>query len=408
MARISPLQQRHENAGAAFLPWGSPENAVAVVETYGEVALEYAAIRRGGGLIDLPARAVVEITGADRVEFLNRMLTAPLAGIEPMRALRSFWLNRKGRIDADLRLIELGDRMLVDVDCHAAERLVSTLTDFVFTEDIEIRDRSKEFHRLALHGPTGPALLEACSELVEGRTPTQLEPGEGCLLRVAGHRVVVERDDLTGTCGLHLTLPIDSVEEVFETLVRTGHTEHGAARAEKERAGEEAGGFRLRPIGWAAFNVARIEAGTPVYYIDFGPDSLPHETGVADDRVSFTKGCYLGQEVVARMHSRGGLKQRLVALRFPSVGAIPPGDPGPQPETGCAVLPADADDGAKPVGAVTSSTISPMLGGELIALAMVRSAHTEPGTKLMVQAIGETGETMLEAVVQQGLKFLQA
>ncbi len=408
MATTSPLRDRHERAGASFLPWGTPENAIEVVETYGEVALEYAAIRRGCGLIDLPARAVVEITGADRIEFLNRMLTAPMADLAPMRVRRSFWLNRKGRIDADLRLIELGDRMLVDVDCHAAGRLVSTLADFVFTEEIEISDRSTEFHRFALHGPTGPVLLEACAELIEGETPSALQAGSGCVLRVAGRRVVVERDDLCGTCGLHLTVPVGGAEEVFETLVRTGHTEHGAARAEKELAGEEAGGFRLRPIGWAAFNVARIEAGTPVYYIDFGPDSLPHETGVADDRVSFTKGCYLGQEVVARMHSRGGLKQRLVALRFPAVGAIPPGDPGPQPETGSAVLPADADENAKPVGAVTSSTISPMLGGELIALAMVRAAHIEPGTKLSVQAIGETGETRLGAVVQQGLKFLQA
>ncbi|MCC5785799.1 MAG: aminomethyltransferase family protein [Phycisphaerales bacterium] len=407
MATISPLRDRHERAGAAFLPWGTPENAVEVVETYGEVAIEYAAIRRGCGLIDLPARAVVEITGADRVDFLNRMLTAPLAGVGPMHTRRSFWLNRKGRIDADLRLVELGDRMLVDVDSHAAGRLVSTLTDFVFTEEVEIRDRSSELHRFGLHGPTGPALLEACAELVEGETPSALKPGSGCVLRIAGHRVVVERDDLCGICGLHLTLPVGGVEEVFETLVRTGHTEHGAARAERELAGEEAGGFRLRPIGWAAFNVARIEAGTPLYYIDYGPNSLPHETGVVEDRVSFTKGCYLGQEVVARMHSRGGVKQRLVALRFPSLGAIPPGDPGPQPETGSAILPHDAPPDAKPVGAVTSSTISPMLGGELIALAMVRSAHTAPGTKLLVQAIGETGETMLEAVVQQEMKFLQ-
>ncbi len=408
MAITSPLRDRHERAGASFLPWGTPENAVEVVETYGEVALEYAAIRRGCGLIDLPARAVIEITGADRVDFLNRMLTAPLAGVGPMQTRRSFWLNRKGRIDADLRLIELGDRMLVDVDCHAAERLVSTLTEFVFTEEAEIKDRSSELHRFGLHGPTGPFLLEACAELVEGETPSALQPGSGCVLRVAGHRVVVERDDLTGTCGLHLTMPIGGVEEVFETLVRTGHSEHGAARVEREQAGEAAGGFRLRPIGWAAFNIARIEAGTPVYYIDFGPDSLPHETGVVEDRVSFTKGCYLGQEVVARMHSRGGVKQRIVALRFPSLGAIAPGDPGPQPETGAAIVPAGTVEGAKPVGAVTSSTISPMLGGELIALAMVRSAHTEPGTKLSVQVIGEAGETMLEAAVQQGLRFLQA
>lgn len=408
MATTSPLRERHERAEASFLPWGTPERAVRIVETYGEVALEYAAIRRGCGLIDLPARAVVEITGSERVEFLNRMLTAPLSGIEPMQTRRSFWLNRKGRIDADLRLIELGDRMLVDVDCHAAERLVSTLSDFVFAEDIEINDRSEELHRLALHGPTGPALLDACAELVEGEKASAIEPGHGCVLRIAGHRVVVERDDLAGACGLHLTVPTPGVEEVFETLIRAGHSEHGASRVEREQAGEAAGGYRLRPIGWAAFNVARIEAGTPVYYIDFGPDSLPHETGVVEDRVSFTKGCYLGQEVVARMHSRGGVKQRIVALRFPSLGAIPPGDPGPQPETGSAIVPVGAGEGAKPVGAVTSSTISPMLGGELIALAMVRSAHTEPGTKLMVQAIGEAGETMLEAVVQTGLKFLQA
>src|SRR5690606_7440135 len=147
--------------------------------------------------------------------------------------------------------------------------------------------------------------------------------------------------------------------------------------------------------GWHAYNVARIEAGWPIYMLDFGPDSLPHETGVLHDRVSFTKGCYLGQEVVARMQSLGKPKQRLVGLRIDA----PP--TGPDAVTAAAVL-AGPDPSSEVVGAVTSAAISPMLGSAPVAFAMVKYKHTTPGTTLHL--LVEGGGTV-PATVQEGLTF---
>lgn len=406
MARISPLRPLHQQAEAALAVYGPPEADVQVVETFGELELEYAALRKACVLLDQPHRAVLEVTGADRLDFLNRMLTQELKGFEAFHVRNSFWLNRKGRIDADLRLIELGSaepgtpaggRMLMDLDFHAAKRTVEGLSAFIITEDVQVRDLTEERHRLALHGPTAVALLREVSKPVAGPTIEDLSPGRACVISIGGHAVVVDRDDSTGEVGLEMVLPVDAAVAIYQQLVETGQVHNG--NGEQEPASR----FRLRPAGWHAYNMARIEAGRPLYNIDFGPDSLPHESGVLRDRVSFTKGCYLGQEIVARMESRGHSKRSLVAVRCEQ--QMMPVDAGGismprQPETGSHVWAASAADG-DPVGAVTSSTLSPMLGAVPVCFAMVKPGFREPGTELLVAADGGR----IKGVVQEGLRF---
>ena len=136
----------------------------------------------------------------------------------------------------------------------------------------------------------------------------------------------------------------------------------------------------MRPVGWFAFNIACVEGGTPLFRTDFGPDNLPHETGVVDRRVSFTKGCFLGQEVVARMERRGRASRTLVGLRVRR-DLLP---------VASAQVFAQAGAGAgDSVGFVTSSTFSPMLGARPIAFAMMRAAHAGPGKTVLVGAEGE-------------------
>src|SRR5690349_2726045 len=131
--RLSPLRHIHEQAGASFALYGPPEAAVLVAETFGELEREYAALRSGCIILDQPQRTVLEVTGPDRLPFLNRMLTQELKDLAPGQVRRSFWLNRKGRIDADLRVIELGDRTLLDLDIHAAARALAGLSSFIIT-----------------------------------------------------------------------------------------------------------------------------------------------------------------------------------------------------------------------------------------------------------------------------------
>jgi folate-binding protein YgfZ len=333
-------------------------------------------------VLDSPHRGTLVVGGAERRDFFDRMVTAAAKNMAAGSVKPSFWLNRKGRIDADLLLIELEDRMVVDLGIHEAAPTCELLNGYIFSEGVEIEDASGAFHHVAIHGRHALEALAAAARL----ETLVLAPLAAATISIAGIEVLVARRDQTGEVGLELIMPYDGAEAVWEAVV-------GADGA----AGE--GRQRVRPIGWHAFNIARIEAGTPIYNIDFGPNNLPHETGVVDDRVSFTKGCYLGQEVVARIQNLGRPKQMLVGLKMAR---------GLLPVAGGQVFEVEAaPDGAREmgdqVGVVTSSSLSPMLGAAPIAFAMLKTACAEPGSTVLVNAEGE----QVEAAVR-GLRFYDA
>ncbi len=347
----------YRESETALHPYGDPARGLLVPMVHEHVELEYAAIRKGCGLVDMPQRGTIEATGTDRLAFLNNLITQELKNLEPMRSVRSFWLNRKGRIEADLRLCDTGERAIVDVDALVAAKTAEALAEFVFAEDVTLTDASESMHRLALHGPRAAQVVMAVADTDEH---VALEPGRAMTVMVRGARVLLEREDSAGEVGLVLTMRTEHARAVYDAL-----------------AGVEG----VRPCGWMAYNIARIEAGWPLFQIDFNNDNLPAETGVLKDRVSFTKGCYLGQEVVARMQSLGKPKQVLVGLRL---GA---GQDARLPEERAAIYP--EVDSEKSIGTVTSSTIAPMLSASPVALAQVRTAHAEAGTTLYVEAEGE-------------------
>lgn len=387
MARVSPLRRLHQEAEASLMPYGPPQADVLVVETFGELEMEYAALRRACVVLDRPQRGVIEVRGADRLDFLNRMLTQDLSRLEPFHARWAFWLNRRGRIEADLRVVHLPQRTLLDVDVHAAVRTLESLSQFVIAEDVRLTDSTESVHRLALHGPAALTVLRHVAREAEGPPLSDLGPGQATVVHIAGHEAIVDRDDATGEIGLELTLAVEHARAVYEQLLEAGQMHDGD-------------GPGVRPAGWHAFNIARIEAGTPMYLLDFGPDSLPHETGLLRERVSFTKGCYVGQEIVARMQSRGHPRRVLVALRLDQPQAGRGLETVRQPVTGSGVWSAREPAG-DPIGAVTSSTLAPMLGGEPVCFAMIRYDHAAPGTGVLVDAQGQR----LPATVQKELCF---
>lgn len=466
MAAQSPLLSIHRQAEAVLVAYEAPRASgssggeiaegarspgspgthaddVLVVSTFGQLDVEYAAIRKHAAIFDQPHRAIIEVTGADRLDFLNRMLTQELKGIALFEVRNSFWLNRKGRIDADLRVINLPDRTLLDVDIHAAHRAASTLESYVITEDVQIRSAGPDWHRIAIHGRRAPDVLSAActahadAPMVDGRAvmPAELAPGRATIASIAERRVLIDRDDATGEPGYELTLAAGDAAAVYiqllDRFLGDDDNHNGAAGA-----GLPSGGVhalpprpRLRPIGWHAFNVARIEAGRPLYHLDFGPNSLPAETGILHERVSFTKGCYLGQEIVARMHARGHPKHVTVAVRLerraPGTAEGVPADPY-QPETGAFVYSAPAsasgDSGetrGDAIGAVTSSAISPMLGSAPVCFAVVKFEKATPGAAVLIEStaalpLGHGGPpeggghppiAMLRGQIQDGLVF---
>lgn len=376
-------------ARAPGLSYGPEETGVHIAIGFAPFALEYAAIHTGAAALDSPHRGVVVVRGADRHAFLQRMITQDVRGMGEWSIRRGFWLNRKGRIDADMEIIELaagalpaqaGDApcSLLVVDVHAAQRTVETLSAFVIADDVEIEDLSERTHMVQLHGPAACAVLAAhCA--VGAATVLDLQRDRACAAQIATpggpRRVLVSRCDTTGEIGICIIAGASDARAIYEAITDLPPVPDRPDGALAEPA---PGPRRARRIGWHAFNVARLEAGTPLYNIDFGPTSLPHETGRETllERVNFKKGCYLGQEVVARMESLGHPKQQLVALR------VEAGADGPQPVTGSHVL---ADPAGAAIGAITSSAVSPMLSGAVVCLAMVKHAHSAAEATLWVR-----------------------
>jgi aminomethyltransferase len=183
--------------------------------------------------------------------------------------------------------------------------------------------------------------------------------------------VIVWRDDPTGTPGHHLIVPIEAAPTVWRELL----TRFGTSNALGKR--------QLRPIGWAAFNATRIEAGRPLFGIDFDDSILPAETGQLFPRaVSLTKGCYLGQEIVARMHARQQVAKQIVGIKLQTDDL---------PIAGAKLF----DDAGNEIGGVTSSTLSPILSDSAIALGYVKRPFVAPGTKIKVPAEGALREAAI-------------
>lgn len=376
----SPVHDHHEQRDAYFLPYGDESCASTVVETFGDLDMEYAALRKGCVIFDENHMGTIEITGTERLAFLNNMLTAKVDDLQPGQGRWSFWLNRKGRIDADLRLAETEDRLLIRVDRHLAPMTAKSLDAFLFAEDVEIRDSSEALHRFAIHGPAAPALLSAALSAT-----VELEPMGNMTLRWNDNPIVVTRDDLCGEIGLSVIVERKHALSFYTALLD---------------AAEQRPELKARPSGWMAINAARVEAGRPLFNLDFGSSNLPVESGIIDDRVHFAKGCYLGQEVVARMHARGACARKVVAVRIEDQRITQDQTEIKQPTTGSQVFEVGKET-ETPVGIVTSSTISPMLGAIPICFAMIKAGHEIAGTELSISAEG----AIVRGVVQDQLRF---
>jgi folate-binding protein YgfZ len=371
MSSKSPLGKLHRLAEATFAPYppagsvhAGDSTPTEMVATFGDVNAEYEAIRTGVGLLDLPAQTSLTATGADRDEFFNRLVTQQITPGDEWHSTPAFLLDRTGRIAADIRIVQLPDRTIVSLDAAVAATAMQAMERYIIADDVELRDDSEHFHRLSMLGQGAPSLLISLSKHKAGSSLNDLKPYSVSLVEIAGAEVVVDRADRIGSMSLELFVPTDSVLDVYQQLLEAG------------QAMADADSTPFRAVGWAACNITRVECGAPAYLIDFGARSLPHETGVLDQRVSFTKGCYLGQEIVARTQALGKPKQQLIALKFEG------GDP---PTVGDDLVP-DNSEKTTSVGVVTCSIASPQLDGSPYCFAQVKTSHIEIGEPLRTSA----------------------
>jgi folate-binding protein YgfZ len=358
----NPLRHLHDQAEAEYQAYGP----IDIVSTFGQPQAEYAAIRKACGMMDLPQRAIIELTGKDRASFLNNLVSNQTfdkqakTPLEAGRVVYAFLLNTKGRITLDLNVIALDDRMWLEIDARLVQPTLATLDRYLFADQVKLLSRADDLHLLALHGPGASAVLHEAS----GGLAPALEPMRAAPVTLLGRPVTIWRDDHCGVPGYHLAAaPADAV--ILWTSLQANF---GAV-------GDIPGQRRLRAVGWAAYNACRIEGGRALFGIDFDDSVLPAETGLLDRAVSFTKGCYVGQEIVARMHARSQLARKLVGIRMESDAL---------PIAGAKIY----DHESNEIGGITSSTLSPLLSNTALCLGYVRKPLFAEGSELQIPAEG--------------------
>jgi folate-binding protein YgfZ len=311
---------------------------------------EVLAVRRGAGLFELTERGLLEIAGSDARRWLNGMLTndvACLAEGPEHSGCQALVLTNRGRIVADVQVLLVPPGFWLETARAAVPDLRERLSKLVIADDVRLTEKTGESVRFGLEGPGSRALLEH----VLG-APVALAPGACAPALIAGAAILIARFGWSGEDAYQLFVPCAGAAAVRERLLAPGP--RGAAA----------------PCSAEALEVLRIEAGRPRLFAELSHEVLPPEARL-EGAISYTKGCYTGQEIVARLRSRGHVNHLLVGLRF---------EGGTPPERGAA-LRADG----KPVGQITSAARSPHAG--VIALAFVRVGHDAPGTELEVAGV---------------------
>ncbi len=310
-----------------------------------------AAIRQGAGLFRLPGRGLLRVRGADRVRWLDGMLSNEIKSLAPgpeRSGCYALLLTRQGRIVADLHVLQRGDELWLEGDAEALRAAREALAKLIVADDVELVEAGADHARLAVEGPTARAVVARLA----GALPA-LAPQCGADVEIAGQPVTLGAWGVSGESALQLFAPAGSDEALVAALRDAGAP-----------LGLVEGRFEV-------LEILRVEAGTPRFGCELGPDVLPAEARL-EAAISTTKGCYTGQEVVERMRSRAQVSHLLVGIAFdPEVSReeLPP--------RGSGVEVAGAQ-----VGEITSAVRSQLVGP--IALAFLRRAAAEPETTVRV------------------------
>jgi folate-binding protein YgfZ len=255
--------------------------------------------------------------GPDRHRFLNAYVTCEVKGLAPGQGTYGFFTSAQGRILADVAVLAHADRFWLELPPGRQEAIAEHLRRYLIADRVEMRPLV-DVVPLTLAGPGVAAVLttdasgQTAAEEVAPGSELPLEPWAHARATVHGIEVVVQRTERLGVPALTLWVPAAQAETLRERLLTW--------------PGGDGDGERVRPVpvGREALEVVRTEAGVPRFGQDFGPQNFPQETGAAE-AVSFTKGCYLGQEVVARIHYRGGVQKALCGLVFDGPALPAPG-----------------------------------------------------------------------------------
>jgi folate-binding protein YgfZ len=337
----TPLAALHRSAGAKMGVWFG----CALPDYFGDAAAEYRNARDTVALIDKNYRAYLSFTGPDRVRYLNAILTNNIKDLATGQGIVSLLLNPQGHILAEIETYAFADRLLCVSYAMIRERLIEWLEKYIIMDDVTLTDETPRYGSLALEGPKAAALIQE----VSGADITKYE-------ELSSHRgaagsipcLIVKRSP-GAVHGAEFVAEREKLAEVWQIL--------------SDAARWHGGG----PMGYTALSALRLAQGVPWFGYDFGEKQIPHEAGLQDSHISYTKGCYTGQEIVERVRSRGQVNRQRIELIFS-------GDAVPQAETPLTM------DG-KEVGYVTRAARTPE-PPRILGMGYVRKEGSAAGSVL--------------------------
>ena len=319
----------------------------------------YEAARHGAGLVDRGDRGRILVSGSDRASYLQGLLTNDIAVLTAGSGCYAAYLTAQGRMIADLWVYELGDTILLSMISEVKDTVLSRLNQFIFSEDVQLTDLAETSASLAVVGPLAAGVAAAVLEGPATETLAVLPEHANLNVQWGGQPAIVLRVSDLGVAGYELVVRPADLAALEAALVAKG--------AERLSA--------------AATETLRIEAGLPRFHRDMDETTIPLEAGIESRAISQTKGCYVGQEVIARVLHRGHgrVVKKLVGLAVEA-------DRVPPPST---VVHIDGRD----AGSVTSSVFSPALR-KPIALAYVHRDFVAPGTAVTLDGEAATITTL--------------
>ncbi len=342
----NPLILHHEKLGAQLESGSIPLQ-------YTNPTEEYWTIKKAAGIADISHLGRLTITGKDRTPFLNGLLTNDTSQLKENTGQHSTLLTTKARVLADLYLYSEADSILIDTGEAQATKVKEILDRYTITEDVQVHDSSQELVQITIQGPKAPhAIKQILGIEAQNLKPLQHKP--------LGPSTIISRDR-TGQTGYDIILPKDESEPVWQAFLLQG------------------GNLGLTPVGLKALEILRLEAGYPKYGVDVDENTIILEAGYKD-AINFTKGCYVGQEVVARATHIGRVNKQLVKIEIDTRDPPPPKS--------------KLTSEGREAGYLTSAAFSPGLK-KVAGLAYANRDFAKEGTSVFV----ESGAIALPAVV---------
>jgi folate-binding protein YgfZ len=341
MPHETPLREEHERAGAALGTWFG----ALLPDRFTDFAQEYRFARETAALVDKNYRAFFELTGPDRQRYLNAIVTNDIKSLAPGQGTLALLLNPQGHIKAELEIYALEDKLLVVSHAMIREQLLAELDKYIIMDDVTLTDVTDELAALSLEGPRTNEIVKAICSL----DLSQLQQLDHREVKVNSIPCRIVRRSPGGVPGAEFIVARGKALALWQAL-KAVSVVHGGG-----------------PIGYEALRALRLEAGIPWFGYDFDDQVIPHEAALENTHISYTKGCYTGQEIVERVRSRGHVNRKRVGLEF-SGSEIPTAG-------------TKLSHQGKEAGHVTSAAFSPALGHP-IAMAYVRGEANTIGSEL--------------------------